>query len=303
MRPAAALAFAAALAAACTNPPYEHLPAVAKRAPPAAFVAPAGLSKLKVGLVPYMSEATMRATHGKLIAHLAQGLGVEIELSVGESYDHLGDQLARGEVDLAELSPYVYVRAKEKSKLRPLAMAIADGSDTAAGYIVVRRDSALATLEQLKGQSFGYVDPASTTGFLLPRRLLREAGFDPEKDFARVEVLGNHEAVLLAVLEGRVAAGGTYQGAFAALRRARGIDPLSFRVIAKTPRSPRDLYVARADLPAEVGDAFSRLLQSVSSRTPLGRELLGPMDINGYVPADDRAYAEVERAHQLEQGR
>lgn len=290
-----------ALAAGCTPGAYQYLPEAQAAPARAAFVPPVGLSKLRLGLVPYVSADTMRATHGKLAQHLAKELGVEIELVVGSDYDAVGGLLARGEVDFAELSPYVYVRAKEKGKLRPLVMAIADGSDTAASYIVVKRDSPYLRVEDLKGQAFGYVDQASASGFLLPRKYLREHGFDVEKDFKETLILGSHEAVLQAVLDGRVAAGGTYQGAFAAMRR-KGVDPLSFRVIGKTARSPRDLYVARADLPGEVSEALKRLLLEVSSRTPQGRDLLSPMGINGYVPADDRAYAEVEQAHQAEVG-
>lgn len=284
--------------AACTSHPYEHLPAPRPKAQREAFAAPEGLSKLRLGLVPYVAEATMRATHERLAAHLGHELGVEVEVVVGENYDHVGDLLAKGELDFAELSPYVYVRTKEKTKLKPLVMAIADGSDTSASYIVVKRDSPFKRVEDLKGQRFGFVDRASTTGYLFPRKYLREHGFDLEKDL-QSEELGNHEAVLQAVLDGKVAAGGTYQGAFAAMRR-RGVDPLSFRVIGKTLRSPRDLYVARHDLPQAVCDAISWLLLEVSTQTQHGRELLGPMSINGYVPADDRAYAEVERAHQEE---
>jgi phosphonate transport system substrate-binding protein len=290
-----------ALLAGCSNEAYQHLPEIKPSAVRAAFVPPAGLKVLKLGLVPYVSEATMRATHGRLAAHLAKELGVELELVVGASYDDVGDLLAKGTIDFAELSPYVYVRTKERVKLRPLVMAIADGSDTAASYIVVRRDSPYSVVEDLKGATFGFVDRASTTGFLYPRKYLREHGVDPEKDITS-EVLGNHEAVLSAVLEGKVAAGGTYQGAFAALRLSKGIDPLTFRVIGKTARSPRDLYVARADLAPELGDALTRLLLDVSSRTAEGRDLLGPMGINGYVPANDIAYAEVERAHKAEVG-
>lgn len=285
--------------AACTRHPYEHLPAPRPKAQRQAFVPPEGLSTLKLGLVPYVTEATMRSTHERLAAHLGQELGVEVEMVVGETYDHVGELLASGGVDFAELSPYVYVRTKEKTKLKPLAMAIADGSDTAASYIVVKRDSPLKRIEDLKGRTFGYVDRASATGYLLPRKYLREHGIDPEKDFEQTHVLGNHEAVLQAVLDGKVAAGGTYQGAFVAMRR-KGVDPLSFRVIGKTARSPRDLYVARHDLPQAVCEAISRLLLEVSTQTQHGRELLAPMSINGYVPADDRAYAEVERAHQAE---
>ena len=167
---------------------------------------------------------------------------------------------------------------------------IADGSATASGYIFVRDDSPRRTLEDLKGASFGFVDPMSTSGSLLAKKVLKDKGFDLEKDLAKMEYLGNHEAVLLAVMEGRVDAGATYQGSFGALRRSKGIDPLTFRVIAKTPRTPRDIICARADLPVEISDAITASLMPLSGRDRAGREILGPMNLNGFQPANDAAY-------------
>ena len=286
---------------ACREVPYEHLPrpdAGVTRAEP--FRPPAGLTRLRLGLVPYVSKESMQASHARLVQYLSAGLGVPIEVQVGDTYADVAGLLARGEVEFAEFSPYSYVLARDQARLRPLVMAISDGSNTAAGYVVVRQQSPLRTLDDLRGKSFAYVDRASTSGFLYPRKLLRDRGLDPETYFGHTEFVGNHEAVLLAVLEGKVEAGATYQGAFAALRRSKGVDPLAFRVIAKMPRTPRDLYVIRADLPPEVGDAIARLLLEVSTRSPAGREILEPMRINGFVPADPRDYDDVEKAHLAE---
>jgi phosphonate transport system substrate-binding protein len=254
------------------------------------FSPPSNFTKLRFGLVPFLSAETLMASHKRLADHLSKSLSVPVELAVGDSYGDSIDRLQRGEFDLVELSPLAYAEASGRMKLRCLVQTIADGSATASGYIFVRDDSPRRTLEDLKGASFGFVDPMSTSGSLLAKKLLKDKGFDLSRDLGKTEYLGNHEAVLLAVMEGRVDAGATYQGSFAALRRSKGIDPLTFRVIAKTPRTPRDILCVRPDLPGEIADAITAALMPLSGRDRAGREILGPLNLNGFKPANDAAY-------------
>jgi phosphonate transport system substrate-binding protein len=280
----------------CAEPAMVAPQARPRAAPPAVvFSPPAGFTKLRFGLVPFLSAETMKAAHQRLADHLTKSLSVPVELTVGDSYGDSIDRMQRGEFDLVELSPLAYAEASSRMKLRCLVQTIADGSATASGYIFVRDDSPRRTLEDLKGASFGFVDPMSTSGSLLAKKVLKDKGFDLEKDFSKMEYLGNHEAVLLAVMEGRVDVGATYQGSFGALRRSKGIDPLTFRVIAKTARTPRDIICARADLAPEISEAITAALMPLSGRDRAGREILGPLNLNGFQPANDAAY-DVVRA-------
>ena len=275
----------------CAEPPTSP-PPPARRVTPAAavFSPPPSFTKLRFGLTPFLSAQTMIVTHKRIADHLSKSLSVPVELAVGDSYGDSIDRLERGEYDLVELSPLAYAEASGRMKLRCLVQTIADGSATASGYIFVRDDSPRRTLEDLKGATFGFVDPMSTSGSLLARKLLKDKGFDLERDLGKTEFLGNHEAVLIAVMEGRVDAGATYQGSFAALRRSKGIDPLTFRVIAKTPRTPRDILCVRPDLAVEISDAITAALMPLSGRDRAGREILGPLSLNGFKPANDAAY-------------
>jgi phosphonate transport system substrate-binding protein len=276
---------------ACAEPELVQPPPVKRVVPaPVVFSPPAGFTRLRFGLVPFLAADTMRASHKRLADHLAKTLSVEVELVVADSYGDAVDRLQRGEFDLVELSPFVYAEASGRMKLSCILQTIADGSATASGYIFVRDDSPRRTVEDLKGASFGFVDPMSTSGSLMAKKLLKDKGFDLEKDLGKAEYLGNHEAVLVAVLEGKVDAGATYQGSFGALRRSKGIDPLSFRVVAKTPRTPRDIFCVRPDLPAEISDAITAAMMPLSGRDRAGREILGPLSLNGFQPANDRNY-------------
>lgn len=257
------------------------------------FSPPAGFTKLRLGLVPFLSRDTISAAHAKLGEYLGKSLAVPVEIIAADDYGDAIDRMERGEFDLVELSPLVYAEASKRMKLNCLVQTIADGSATASGYIFVRDDSPRRTIQDLKGASFGFVDPRSTSGSLFAKKVLKDAGFDLSRDFARQEYLGNHEAVLLAVLEGRVDAGATYQGAFAALRRSKGVDPLTFRIIAKTSRTPRDIFCVPPTMPAEVAEAITAALLPLNGRDRAGREILGPLNLNGFTVANDRAYDEV----------
>ncbi len=297
---------ALAVALGCEKPVAESPPPVSVPKPTAAapFRPPPELKRLRISLTPHLEPESLERSHRPLSDYLARGLGVPVELFVASSYDELGASLRRGKIDLAEFSPFAYVRAQRLgTKMRPTVMVIADGSATSAGYVVVRSDSPYRQLEDLKGRSFGWVDRASTSGYLYPRKLMRDRGIDPDAFFGRTEFFGNHEAVLWAVLEGRVDAGSTYQGAILQLERSKGVDPLSFRIIAKTPRTPRDIFCVREDLPEPVVRRITELLLAISVRTKEGREVLRPMNINGFVPADDRLYEPVrEVAAALDDG-
>lgn len=286
----------AVLVLGCPAPPERSPPpprrAIATRP---VFSPPAGFTHLRFGLVPFLSPGTMSEAHQKLGEYLSKSLGVPVELGVGDSYGDAIERLARGEYDLVELSPFAYANASKRVKLNCLVQSIADGSATASGYIFVRDDSSRKTLDDLRGGTLGFVDPMSTSGYLYARKLLKDRGLDLQKDFARVEFLGNHEAVLLAVMEGRVDAGATYQGAFNALKRSKGIDPLTFRVVAKTLRTPRDILCVRPEVPDEVAQAIREAMLALTGRDRAGREILGPLNINGFKLADDHAYDEVRR--------
>ncbi len=250
---------------------------------------------LTVGVTPHLKPETLKANLHGVTEYLSGILHVPVTAVVGASYDDTIDRLASGEFDLAFLSPYAYAKARARSRVTPLVSPIAGGSFTTPGYVLVKDSSPIHTLDDLKGQSFAFVDPASASGYLYPLKLMRDRRIDPASYFSSVEFLGNHEAVLLAVYEGRVAAGATYQGAISALHVSRGIDPLSFRIIAKTPRTPRDILAARPDFPAEAAGAVSEALLALDTRHPEGRQMLAPLGYNGFVAADDRAYDTVDQ--------
>ncbi|MDP3237196.1 MAG: phosphate/phosphite/phosphonate ABC transporter substrate-binding protein [Myxococcales bacterium] len=290
------LALGLLVLASCAQP-IAPAPVRPRQAPvrQSIFAAPAGFTRLRMLVPPVLERESLEKSYAKLVDYLSRQLGVPVELVIGESYEDVVAKTAAGDFDVVMLSPYTYALAHEQRPLPCLVQMIGDGSATSAGYIVVREDSPIRSVADLPGARFGFVDRASTSGYIYAVKAMLDQGIDPKKHLGPIEFLGNHEAVLLAVLEGRIDAGATYQGSLVSLKRSKDIDPLSFRIIAKTERTPRDILCARPELPEVVRTEIQRLLMVLTVRDRVGRELLSPMSVNGFQPPDDAAYDGVRK--------
>ena len=255
----------------------------------------AGIETLRWGLTPYMAPEELYESYQPIAEVVGERMGVDIELVMGETYADLEGQVVRGEVDVAVVSPYSYVRAKKSAPgLQVFASHVAKGSANYGSYIIVGEDSDIESLEDIRGERFAFVDRRSTSGYLFPAIQMLRMGVHPENDI-QAEFHQTHDRVYDAVVEGRVAAGATYDGALRQGRDRRR-DGSGVRVIAKAPRIPHEAYVIREGLPAEVADAFGAALAGISTGTREGRALLAPMlRINGFIQVEDSHYDAVRR--------
>lgn len=258
--------------------------------PVSLFSPPTGFTTLRVLVPPVLERGSMERAYQRFDDFLSRQLGVPVELVIGESYEDVVERTTAQDFDVVILSPFTYALASKTTKLECLVQLIGEGSATAAGYLVSRDDSAIRSLGDLPGARVAFVERASTSGYIYAVKAMLDSGIDPKKHLGSYDFLGNHEAVLMAVVEGRADVGATYQGALTSLKRTHGIDPLSFRVIAKTERTPRDIICARRGLPEGVSQEIQRSLMALTMRNRAGREILGPMSVNGFQPPDDAAF-------------
>ena len=253
----------------------------------------AGLTELSWGLIPYLDGETLKGRYRPALDFVQAQLGVSIEIEVGSDYVDMEQKMVRGEVDLANLPPYSYIRAKaQEPGLQVFASHVSGGSPTYACYIIVRDDDPARTLEDLAGRTVGFVDRSSASGWLVPSARLLDVGLHPLKD-VHATFFGGHEGVFDALVDGKVDAGATYAGALAESRLRR---PTAgrVRVLAKGARMPHDAYLARAGFPPAAAAAIGQALTEVSTRTPEGRRILASISrLNGFLLVDDAHYDAV----------
>ncbi|MCA9520262.1 MAG: phosphate/phosphite/phosphonate ABC transporter substrate-binding protein [Myxococcales bacterium] len=252
--------------------------------------------ELIMGLTPSISAKMLREVFRPLADYLETQLGVKIRIKVAKSYGELALWLGNGTVDFARLSPYNYVLTKKKLPgIALVAREISDGAEHYRSYIIVRRDSGLTSLAQLKGKRFGFVDKRSTSGYLFPLHMLMQQNLDPKRMFSEVRFLGNHLNTVRAVIERRVDAGAVYSSVLESTRHV-GLHPELLSIIGKSERIPYDAYCLRPGVSPAFAARLRTLLTSITSRTELGQRILrGATNLNGFVAAKDQDYASIRR--------
>jgi len=182
------------------------------------------------------------------------------------SYSTLVDALCEEEIDLAWLPPVAYLRARQLGPVH-LLLALEHAGHTAYGSALVASARAgVQSLSQIRGKRVAWVDVWSAAGYLMPRSVIREAGFDPEQVFASQTFAGSHTAVLDALEAGRVDVGATYcslddRGALVA---APWSDRPGIRPIALSGAIPGDAICAAGELRLEDAEAMVEPLIALS---------------------------------------
>ena len=204
--------------------------------------------KLVVGLLPGESAPTVMRLSEPLRAYLEKRLGIPVELFVGANYAATGEALRFGRIDIAYLGPVTYILRSRAAKIEPFARPSHEGvGPTFQAVIIIPTDSPAQTLRDLKGGEIAFGDPASTSGTWVPRYQLLEAGLVSGRDYT-MRVLGAHDAVALAVSNGKVSAGGLSMPIYNRLLREGKIDPKSVRVLAASPAIPEYIWTFREGL-------------------------------------------------------
>ena len=250
---------------------------------------PAG-PPLHIGLAPVMDATPYLAAHEGMRQHLERRLDRPVVLVPHDSYGALGDALVDGSVDLASLPPKLYLETAERADVQVLAFKEVDGGSTTDSVLLVRESDTAGSVEDLRGQTLCFTDPASTTGYALPRAALIREGLAPDQYEARYS--GNHLQALRDVLAGDCRAAATYADI---LRSADAADVTvgQLRVLALTGRSPQDAICARGELAAADAEA---LTQALTAFDPRGRGKRHVENITGFAPGSDAAYDDLRGA-------
>ncbi|ARN80809.1 phosphate/phosphite/phosphonate ABC transporter substrate-binding protein [Methylocystis bryophila] len=202
--------------------------------------------KLLIGLLPGESAPTVMRLNEPLRSYLEERLKLPVEIVVGANYAATSEALRFGRIDVAYLGPVTYILQSKRSPLEPFARpSHASVGATFQATIIVPASSPAKTLTDLKGGEIAFGDPASTSGTWVPRWQLLKAGLVSGRDYT-MRVLGAHDAVALAVENGKVAAGGLSKPIFERLLKEGKISAGKVRVLEESPPIPEYMWTFRA---------------------------------------------------------
>lgn len=201
--------------------------------------------------------------------YLERVLERPVKMIAPESYAATVAALKDGCADAAMLGEFATRQAQEVGGVEPLVAAVGANEEvpTYRSVIVARIDSGIRDLAGLRGSVFGLVDEQSTSGYLVPRAMLREAGLDPNTD-VQTRIFGQHRNVIEAVIAGEIAAGAAHESRMKPPSLERGPDYARLRVLARSRPIPLGPLVVRSSLDAETRDRLATAMLRVHEADP-----------------------------------
>lgn len=264
-----------------------------------ALVAFAALSQaqpvLRVSAIPDESPTELARKAAPLMKYLEGQLGMKVEFTPVTDYAAAVEALVHQRIDLAWFGGFTFVQAQARSggKVIPIVQR---AEDEKFRSVFITSEPGITTLADLKGKDVSFGSPSSTSGHLMPRSALLQAGIDPDRDFRRVAYSGAHDATVAAVASGKVQAGALNVSVWEKLVAEKRVDPLKLRVFFTTPPYHDYNWTVHAQMPAALREKLTAALLGLSRDTEPGRQVLDLQRATRFVPTRAENYQGIEAA-------
>lgn len=250
---------------------------------------------LNIGLVPGEDPRVVVNDNQALLDHLHNALQLEVKPFVATDYNGIIEALRSKRLDVAFLGPFSYVLAVGVADVE--AFAVPETQKQGATYravIIARKDRNIASLKDLEGKTFAFVDPSSTSGHLFPKAALIKAGIDPDRYFSRVIFSGGHDASAIAVQNGKVDAAAIADMLADMAFKQGMLKQQDVAVIWTSAPIPGPPFVYRRDLPDDLKVKLRKALAEIRDM-PWGAHSV----IKRWEPTNDAAYDVVRDTAKL----
>jgi phosphonate transport system substrate-binding protein len=219
---------------------------------------------LRISAIPDESPTELQRKFKPLGDYLSKETGLKVEFTPVTDYAAVVEALASKKIDMAWLGGFTYVQAKIRTNgsVVPIIQRVEDEKFTS--IFIVPSTSSLKDLKELKGKTIAFGSPSSTSGHLMPRYFLMQAGLNVDKDFKNVAFSGAHDATVAFVASGKAEVGVLNASVWEKLNESKNPNALKSKVLSVTPPYFDYNWTVRGDLEAttvkKIADA--RLLNS-----------------------------------------
>ncbi|MBP0484446.1 phosphonate ABC transporter substrate-binding protein [Sagittula salina] len=288
-----------------------------------AIAAPAmaqDIEAFRIGILGGENAQDRMNNYACLAQYTEEAIGVPVKLFAPADYNGVIQGLLGGTLDMAWLgaSSYAATYLQDPEAVEPVLVKVnMDGSIGYHSIGVARKDSGITALQDVKGKVFGFGDPNSTSGYLIPSIEIPQvtgASMESGDYFGEVKFTGGHEQTIVAVYNGDIDAGVTWadaQGAWedgynsGALRKAVDAGLVDMNEMVQIWQSkviPEGPVVLRKALPADVKAKMTELVDTLYERDQDCAYGVASGETLGFQPVTHDTYESVIEARKAKIG-
>ncbi len=254
-----------------------------------------GPDTIKVAILPLYSPLTIYQRFDPLMKYLSEKTGKEFKIVIPKNFEEFITLVKKKEVHFAYQNPYVYALLSKSGHAKAIALTVGEdcidepsevcGGDRFRGVIIVRKDSPIKKIEDLKNKKIFIVSPYSAGGFLSQKIYLEKRGYNLRRDFRLVDVK-RQERVIIGVYKKEADAGFIREAALGVF--GKEVDLSQIKVLTPTeflPNWPWAVVKADKDLAKKVQESLTHLPASI----------LKNLKVKKFEPVEDKEFEPIKR--------
>ena len=243
-------------------------------------------AEIRLGSVAMDIPAEMYRRLAPLTKYLSDSLKRPVTLKLSPSMSAAIDEVSNGSVDLAYLTPVAYLKAHAKGNVQLVAKTLTNKQASFQLMVVVRDDSPIRRIQDLKGKTFAFGDKAA----ILQRAVVVGAGM-PLENLGDYKFIGHYDNIAKGV------ANGDFDAGILKDTTARDWQRRGLRVLHVSPPLPPYNIVASSKLDAKLLKQVRQAFLALDIKNPEHKKVIQALDeeYDGFAPARDSDYDVVRR--------
>ena len=249
---------------------------------------------LRVSAIPDESPTELQRKFKPLGDYLEKEIGRKVEFTPVTDYAASVEALVANKVDMVWYGGFTFVQANIRSKNGVIPLVQREEDQKFASVFITRTDSGINQLSDLKGKTFTFGSPSSTSGHLMPRANLLANHIDPDKDFKQVAFSGAHDATIAAVAGGKVQAGAVNASVWKKFVDEKKVDTSMVNVFYTTPPFFDYNWTVRKDMPVALQERIRNAFLKLDPNKPQDKVILDLQRASKFVPTKAENYMAIE---------
>ncbi|MDP2645764.1 MAG: putative selenate ABC transporter substrate-binding protein [Desulfobacterales bacterium] len=253
------------------------------------------LNELRVSAIPDENPQEMLRIYTPFANYLSKEIGIPVKFTPVVDYAATVEGLAAKKLDMVWYGGFTSVQAARRAKgAKRIIMRQEDARFKSV--FITQKGSGIKSLKNLKGKTFSFGSVSSTSGHLMPRHFLLQAGINPERDFSKFSFSGAHDATAAWVEAGRIDAGALNFLVWDKLVQTKKIQTDKVVVFWTTPAYVDYVWTVRGGLDKGLVKKISQAFLRLNYENPEHKKLLDLHRTRGYITAKDSDWKGIERA-------
>ena len=243
-----------------------------------------------VGIHPLHNPQRLMEIYGPIVEYIDINMPEgHFRLEASHNYAEFDKKLYAGKFDFAMPNPYQTVNSLKHGYH---VFGKMGDDENFRGIILVRKDSGIKEVTDLKGKAVSYPAPTALAATMMPQYYLHTHGLDVNKDIEN-RYVGSQESSILNVLRGHVAAGATWPVPWNSFSAEHPEMANQLEIKWQTEPLQNNAWVVRNDVPPDIADKFKTLLFKLND-SEQGKRMLERLPISRFEPATNETYQPVQ---------